>query len=91
MPYWLVACFFILAAAIATCEVFWQTADYDTTVQRELVRLNRMAALRGDPPMALSTFREEIIGRNLAVAAIAFKRQFERYEAPDAQADLRPM
>lgn len=76
MPYWMVAGFFV-AAALATYEVFWQTADYDTGVRRELARLNRMAAMRGDPPMTLGTFRQEIIRRSLALAATAFKRQYE--------------
>jgi hypothetical protein len=78
MPYWMLVSLFVLTAALATYEVFGQTSDYETGVRRELVRLNRMASLRGDPPMSLSAFRQEIITRSLALASTAFKRQFER-------------
>ena len=67
---WLVAGVFALALFVATVDIFWQTAEYERRIRVEHARINRLAVMRGEAPVTLAAFRQEIVDRSLRVLVV---------------------
>lgn len=82
------AAIMLIICAIATVDVFVQTSDYDRAVAVEASRLNRMAALSGDPLVDLDRFRELLVERNLTKVGQSAEERFGS-RSPDASGTMR--